>query len=164
MGCPLYARAGDLFPQHGQITPCPGWTEPATDGHVWQEPHWTGKPRELSLARSKRMNTELAQKRCAPCAKGTAPLKGFALARMLEQLGNGWTIVDEHHLEKEFRFKNFREALDFTNRVGEVAEQEGHHPDIFLGWGRVKLEIWTHSIGGLSESDFILAAKVDAVE
>jgi 4a-hydroxytetrahydrobiopterin dehydratase len=80
---------------------------------------------------------------------------------MHEQLGNDWKVIDEHHLEKEYRFKNFREALDFTNRVGELAESVGHHPDIFLAWGKVRLTVWTHKIGGLSESDFIFAAKAD---
>jgi len=70
-------------------------------------------------------------------------------------------VVDEHHLEKEYRFKDFRTALDFTNRVGELAESQGHHPDIHLSWGRVRLDIWTHKINGLTESDFIFAAKAD---
>ncbi|MGA9476556.1 MAG: 4a-hydroxytetrahydrobiopterin dehydratase, partial [Desulfobacterales bacterium] len=74
---------------------------------------------------------------------------------------DGWMIVDEHHLEREYKFKNFRQALDFTNRVGELAEEQGHHPDIHLSWGRVKLKIWTHKINGLTERDFIFAAKVD---
>ncbi len=77
----------------------------------------------------------------------------------------GWKVIDDHHLEKEFPFRNFKEALDFTNRVGAIAEQEGHHPDILLRWGRAKLTVRTHSINGLSENDFILAAKADgAVE
>ncbi len=73
-------------------------------------------------------------------------------------------MVDEHHLEKEYRFKDFRAALAFTNRVGEVAEAQGHHPDIHLSWGKAKLIIWTHKIDGLTESDFIFAAKTDGVE
>lgn len=80
-----------------------------------------------------------------------------------EQLEGDWTLVDEHHLEKTFTFSNFRQALDFTNQVGALAEAEGHHPDIHLAWGKVKLTIWTHKIDGLTESDFILAAKVDAL-
>jgi len=82
------------------------------------------------------------------------------LQGLLEQLDGGWKVVDEHHLEKVFRFKNFREALAFTNRVGELAERQGHHPDIHLSWGMVKLKVWTHKIDGLTESDFIFAAKV----
>jgi 4a-hydroxytetrahydrobiopterin dehydratase len=76
-------------------------------------------------------------------------------------LGNGWQIINEHHLEKEYIFADFRQALDFTVKVGEVAENQGHHPDIYLAWGKVKLTIWTHKIDGLTESDFILGAKVD---
>jgi 4a-hydroxytetrahydrobiopterin dehydratase len=81
----------------------------------------------------------------------------------LADLGGGWQVVDDHHLEKEYRFKNFREALDFTNRVGELAESIGHHPDILLAWGRVKLTVWTHKIDGLFSADFVFAAKADAV-
>lgn len=105
--------------------------------------------------------SELAKKECVPCKGGVPPLRGNDLAILLEQLGDGWQIVDEHHLEKEYTFKNFREALDFTHRIGELAEAQGHHPDIYLAWGKAKLTIWTHKIDGLTESDFILAAKAD---
>jgi 4a-hydroxytetrahydrobiopterin dehydratase len=81
----------------------------------------------------------------------------------LADLDGGWQVVDDHHLEKEYTFKNFREALDFTNRVGELAESVGHHPDILLAWGRVKLTVWTHKIDGLFSADFVFAAKADAV-
>ena len=103
----------------------------------------------------------LAEKECVPCKGGVPPLKGKDLAKLAAELGHGWQVVAERQLEKEFRFKDFREALDFTNKVGELAEVQGHHPDIYLGWGRVKLTIWTHKVNGLTESDFILAAKVD---
>jgi 4a-hydroxytetrahydrobiopterin dehydratase len=103
---------------------------------------------------------KLAEKECVPCKGNTAPLKGDALSALARELGADWRVVEEHHLEKEFKFKNFREALAFTNRVGELAERVNHHPDIFLAWGLVKLTLWTHSIGGLSEGDFIFAAKV----
>jgi 4a-hydroxytetrahydrobiopterin dehydratase len=89
------------------------------------------------------------------------PLKGEALEALAGKLGGGWRVVDQHHLEKAFTFDDFRTALAFTNRVGEIAETEGHHPDIHLAWGRVALSIWTHKIDGLTESDFILAAKAD---
>jgi 4a-hydroxytetrahydrobiopterin dehydratase len=79
-------------------------------------------------------------------------------------LGGGWRVVSNHHLEKEYEFPDFVKALDFTNRVGEVAEREGHHPDIHLSWGKVRLDIWTHKIDGLTESDFVLAAKADTIE
>jgi 4a-hydroxytetrahydrobiopterin dehydratase len=106
--------------------------------------------------------SELAAKECVPCRGGVPPLKGREIAALMEKLGGGWKVVDEHHLEKEYRFKNFREALDYTNGVGELAEAQGHHPDIYLAWGKVKLTLWTHKIDGLTESDFIFAAKADA--
>ena len=103
----------------------------------------------------------LAQETCIPCRSGVPPLKGEELDALKEKLGNGWQIINEHHLEKEYIFADFRQALDFTVKVGEVAENQGHHPDIYLAWGKVKLAIWTHKIDGLTESDFILAAKAD---
>jgi len=106
-------------------------------------------------------NEGLAAKSCIPCRGGVPPLRGNDLERLLGELGSGWQVVREHHLEKEFSFPDFRTALDFTVRLGEVAEAEGHHPDIHLAWGRVRLQIWTHKIDGLTESDFILAAKAD---
>jgi 4a-hydroxytetrahydrobiopterin dehydratase len=109
------------------------------------------------------MISELAHRECVPCKGGTPPLKGQALADLLSLLGNDWKVIDEHHLEKEYRFKNFRQALDFTNRIGELAESVDHHPDLELGWGRVQVRLLTHKIGGLSETDFIFAAKVDAL-
>ena len=105
--------------------------------------------------------SELAQGTCKPCKGGVPPLKGEELESLLEKLGNGWKIIKEHHLEKEYLLGNFREALYFTNKVGEMAENQGHHPDIFLAWGKVRLTIWTHKIDGLTESDFIFAAKAD---
>ena len=105
---------------------------------------------------------DLAAKKCVPCEGGIPALKGVELRRLYSQL-EGWNLVNEHHLEKEYLFKDFRQALDFVNRLGEVAEEEGHHPDIFLTWGKVKVTLWTHSVGGLSENDFILAAKADGL-
>ena len=105
--------------------------------------------------------SELATKPCVPCNGGTPPLKGAALRSMAEELGRDWHVIHEHHLEKEFTFHNFREAFDFTNRIGEVAEQENHHPDIYLAWGKVKVVLWTHKIDALTESDFVLAAKIE---
>jgi 4a-hydroxytetrahydrobiopterin dehydratase len=89
-------------------------------------------------------------------------LKGEELHRHYGQL-HDWILVNEHHLEKEYRFPDFREALAYVNRLGEIAEREGHHPDIFLTWGKVKVTLWTHSVGGLSEKDFALAAEADGV-
>ena len=107
------------------------------------------------------MKNDLTAKHCIPCRGNVPPLKGAPLDDLMHQIHAEWRLVDEHHLERRFKFKDFREALDFTNRVGELAEEEGHHPDIGLGWGRVDLKIWTHTIDGLSESDFILAAKIE---
>lgn len=105
--------------------------------------------------------SELASKQCVPCRGGVPALKGADLKRLLGEVNNGWRVIDEHHLEKEYRFKNFREALDFTVRIGELAEAQRHHPDIYLAWGTVRLTVWTHKIDGLTESDFIFAAKAD---
>jgi len=112
--------------------------------------------------------SNLANLKCSPCKKGTPPLKGEALTSYVQRLGGSasgqhWMVKEEHHLEKEFTFKNFKEALSFTNKVGELAESEGHHPDIYLAWGNVKITLWTHNINGLSESDFILAAKISEI-
>ena len=104
---------------------------------------------------------KLIAKHCTPVERSTAPLKGEALHKLYLQLGNDWIIIKEQKIEKEFKFKNFVDALAFVNRVGKVAESEGHHPDIFLTWGLVKLSIWSHAIGGLCENDFILCAKCD---
>ncbi len=104
---------------------------------------------------------DLAAMECVPCKGGVPPLDGTELERYLADLGGEWRVIDGHHLEKEYRFRNFREALDFVNRVGELAESVGHHPDIELGWGRVKLTVFTHKIDGLHESDFVFAAKAD---
>lgn len=102
----------------------------------------------------------LASRHCVPCHGGVPSLKGEEIEPLLRQLG-GWEAVEEHHLLKEYRFTNFADALAFVNRVGQVAEREGHHPDVEFGWGYARIKIYTHAIGGLSESDFILAAKID---
>lgn len=107
------------------------------------------------------MSEELAAKHCVPCRGGVPPLAGEELRKLEEELGGGWKVVDDHHLHKAFSFPDFVSALEFTNRVGELAEEEGHHPDIRLTWGRVEIEIFTHKIDGLTESDFILAARID---
>jgi len=102
----------------------------------------------------------LASRECVPCRGGVPPLQQDEISRLLPQL-EGWTAVDQHHLQKSYRFKDFREAQQFVNRVGDLAEQQGHHPDICFGWGNAEIRIWTHKIDGLTESDFILAAKID---
>jgi len=103
---------------------------------------------------------ELYQRQCVPCRGGVPPLKGVALQGLISQLA-GWQAVNEHHLQKTYRFVDFRESLQFVNRIGELAEAQGHHPDICFGWGKVDVTIWTHKIDGLTESDFVLAAKID---
>ena len=104
----------------------------------------------------------LTSKKCIPCEAGTKPLEEAKVNELLNQIPN-WTLKDGH-LYKKFKFKNFIEAIKFVNSVAEIAEQEGHHPEINLGWGHVKIELWTHAVKGLSENDFILAAKIDALD
>jgi len=106
--------------------------------------------------------TDLAQKKCVPCEGGVPKLSDDQASALLAQL-SGWRIVEDHHLEKGHDFPDFVSALAFVNAVGDLAEEQGHHPDIYLTWGKVRIQIWTHSIDGLTESDFILAAKIDAV-
>ncbi len=107
------------------------------------------------------MTAPLASRDCIPCRGGVPPLEGEDLASFYKALGNDWALVEDHHLEKAYVFPNFQTALDFTNRVGAIAEEQDHHPDILLAWGEVVVTIWTHKIDGLTESDFIFAAKCD---
>ena len=109
------------------------------------------------------MTSDLAAKSCIPCRGGVSPLEGDEIQALLALLGNGWTAVDDHHIKKNYEFKDFADALGFTNRIGAIAEEQGHHPDIYLAWGKVGITIWTHKIDGLTESDFVLAAKCDEV-
>ena len=102
----------------------------------------------------------LIHRNCVPCRGGVPPLKGEAIEGLLREVA-AWKAVEEHHLVKSFRFKNFKTALDFVNRVGELSEREWHHPDLALAWGKVDIKIYTHKIDGLSDNDFILAAKID---
>lgn len=107
------------------------------------------------------MTEKLADKKCVPCEGGVDPLKGQDLKELAEQISDDWNVVDEHHLVKTYSFDDFKQALDFTNRVGEIAEEQGHHPNICLTWGKVEVKIWTHKVDGLTENDFIFAAKAD---
>ena len=104
----------------------------------------------------------LSKKECVPFNGGVLPLKGEELEILAEQV-DGWDVVEEHHITKTYKFSNFVKALAFVNRVGGVAEEQGHHPDIFLTWGKVRITMCTHKIDGLTESDFILAAKIDEI-
>ena len=108
------------------------------------------------------MVSELAQKACVPCRGGVPPLGPDEVEVLLQELDD-WTVEQEYHLTRTFKFGDFAEALAFVNRVGAIAEQENHHPDLHLAWGKVRVEIWTHKIKGLTESDFIFAAKCDVV-
>jgi 4a-hydroxytetrahydrobiopterin dehydratase len=102
----------------------------------------------------------LADKTCIPCRGGVPPLKGDALKPLQAEIPD-WEVVNEHHLHKVFRFPDFKQALAFVNRAGAIAEEQAHHPDIFLAWGKAEITIWTHKIDGLTESDFVLAAKLN---
>lgn len=102
----------------------------------------------------------LSNRECLPCRGGVPPMLGDEIEKFLKEL-DGWEAVEDHHLRKVYAFKNFKEALAFINRVGQLAEEQKHHPDICFGWGRAEITIWTHKIDGLTESDFVLAAKID---
>jgi 4a-hydroxytetrahydrobiopterin dehydratase len=106
---------------------------------------------------------DLASKTCVPCKGGIPPLEGKELDALLKQVPQ-WNVVSGHHITRTFTFPDFRQALAFVNKVGEIAEQQGHHPDIFLSWGKAEITTWTHKIDGLTESDFILAAKIDKLK
>jgi 4a-hydroxytetrahydrobiopterin dehydratase len=105
--------------------------------------------------------SDLADRACVPCRGDVAPLGRAAIDELLAQLSPEWQVVREHHVVREFAFRDFVTALAFTNEIGAVAEEQGHHPDILLRWGQVWVTIWTHAIDGLTESDFVLAAKID---
>lgn len=107
--------------------------------------------------------SSLASDHCVPCRGGVPPLEGEELRTLERELGGDWQVSGNHHLEKDFSFPDFASALAFTNRVGAVAEEQGHHPDIYLSWGHVRVTIWTHKIDGLTRSDFVLAARIDAL-
>ena len=109
------------------------------------------------------MTTELAAQQCIPCRGGVPPLTTAEIKPLHAQLEAGWEVINDHHLSKMFTFGNFRQALEFVNRVGEMAEEQAHHPDIALAWGRVQIDIWTHKIDGLTASDFIFAARAQAL-
>jgi 4a-hydroxytetrahydrobiopterin dehydratase len=107
--------------------------------------------------------SSLADKTCVPCHGGVPSLKGKELAEIHRQLPDSahWIVVNKHHIVRKYPFPDFRSALAFVNKVGALAEEQGHHPDIVLTWGMVEITLWTHAVKGLTESDFILAAKID---
>ncbi len=106
----------------------------------------------------------LAERECVACTSDDEPLEGEEITELYEQLDTDvWTVVDEHHLEGDYEFEDFRDALEFTKEIGELAEAEWHHPDIHLSWGSVRVEMWTHKIDGLFETDFVMAARMDRI-
>jgi len=107
--------------------------------------------------------SDLATKRCEPCEGGVPPLSKDKHTELLVQLADGWNVIEDHHLEREWSFSDFVSALEFANAAGTICEEQGHHADFEVGWGRVKAMIWTHKIDGLTESDFVLAAKFDRI-
>ena len=107
--------------------------------------------------------SDLASKTCVPCKGGVPTLAGKELEALAKQVPQ-WKVVNGHHIMRTFTFSDFRQALSFVNKVGEIAEQQGHHPDILLSWGKAEITTWTHKIDGLTESDFILAAKIDKLK
>ena len=119
------------------------------------------------IARSKRNMNDLASKKCIPCEGNIPPFKKDEIHNYLKKV-DGWSVIEDsldgYHLTKDFKFENFLKSQDFVNKVGEIAEEEGHHPDIWFGWGYAKIKIFTHAINGLAESDFILAAKIDKID
>jgi 4a-hydroxytetrahydrobiopterin dehydratase len=106
------------------------------------------------------MTEKLADQQCVPCRGGVPALEGKELEKLHKQV-HKWSVINGHHLHREFKFPDFKQALDFVNRVGALAEEQGHHPDILLAWGKAGITLWTHKIDGLTESDFVMAAKVD---
>jgi|SRR5699024_3009403 len=104
---------------------------------------------------------DLLSKKCLPCSIDTDPLNKDQINDYLKKVDEDWILADDGRIEKTFKFENFKEALDFTKKVGELAEKEGHHPSIFLAWGIARVRLWTNNIKGLHENDFIMAAKID---
>lgn len=106
---------------------------------------------------------DLSTKSCRACSNDTAPFDKIELHTLLKQLEPDWSLNENDHLYRVFKFSNFKKAFDFATKVAQIAELEGHHPDIYVAWGKCAIEIWTHAINGLSENDFILAAKIEEV-
>ncbi len=107
--------------------------------------------------------SDLASQQCVPCKGGVPPLTSAEIEPLKARIDTDWQVIDDHHLSRLYTFKNFRKALDFVNGVGEMAEEQQHHPDVYLAWGKARVEIWTHKIDGLTESDFVFAAKCDRI-
>ncbi len=106
---------------------------------------------------------DLLNKKCVPCEGGTKPLDQETVAKYLTLLNNKWVVLDNKKISHEFIFENFIKAIEFINKVAGIAENEGHHPDIHIHYNKIMIELWTHAIGGLSENDFIVAAKIEKI-
>ena len=129
-------------------------------GTVWSSVKWGALDGLRLLMVRPYTLTDLAGRKCVPCRGGVPPMKGSELEDLIKHFP-GWSMINEHHLTRAFKFPDFRTALEFTNKVGAIAEAEGHHPDIRLSWGKVEITTWTHKIDCLTENDFILAAKIN---
>jgi len=106
----------------------------------------------------------LIDKACVPCQGGIPPLSLDQTTQLLSKLGNNWSLNEEGHLSKTYSFQDFITAMEFANKIAILSEQEGHHPELIIGWGYCNIILWTHKINGLTESDFILAAKIEALK
>lgn len=109
-------------------------------------------------------NTELSKKKCVPCKGGVPPMEPSEIKEFLSKVNSDWVVDDKGRLFRELKFNNFANAMEFANKIGKIADEEDHHPDLYIAWGKCAVEIWTHKINGLSESDFILAAKIDDIK
>lgn len=105
--------------------------------------------------------TELAKKKCVPCEGGVPPLTPEQVKEYQKQVHADWTVTDNKKMKRDFSFVNFKQTMDVANKIADLAEAEGHHPDLYISYGKLGVELWTHAINGLSENDFILAAKID---
>ena len=121
------------------------------------------RPKEMMIRTSGDESMSLEEKKCLPCSGEVSAMNLQQIKPLLVQLNDQWKLVEEHHLERDFLFDDFATALDFVNSAGEICEQENHHADFQLSWGKVKVSIWTHKIDGLAEADFILAAKIEKI-
>jgi 4a-hydroxytetrahydrobiopterin dehydratase len=109
------------------------------------------------------MNAELSTQKCTPCEGNVQPLESLAAKEFLKKLSNGWYFNSSNHLENVMHFVNFRHTMNMVNKIAAIAESEGHHPDLHISYAKLTIEIWTHAVNGLSENDFILAAKIDKI-
>jgi 4a-hydroxytetrahydrobiopterin dehydratase len=119
--------------------------------------------KKATKTKAKKTTEKLSERKCVPCDGNVPPLEPDEIKDFLQEISKGWKAVKNHHIVKRYEFSDFAESWEFVNFIGEIAEEEGHHPDINFGWGYAEIKLFTHAIDGLSESDFILAAKIDEV-